>query len=98
MLNVSVRIGIKGVLLLKKLDSRQIKNLKTLYRYQGWHWNDETVKHSWPEGLTETFLNLYPRPTTAELKQVLYGGKLNLNSQHLFRGGVLYQTQKNQDG
>ena len=42
---------------------RRIKNLEKLYKYES---------RDWPNGLSEEFLKIKPRPTIEELKQVFY--------------------------
>jgi hypothetical protein len=68
----------------------RIKGLKKLYYIHNLHWGyrDERDKSGihWPKGLSEKFLNINPRPTIEELKQVLFPpGGLGLSSQNLFR-------------
>jgi len=59
---------------------RQIKYFERLYDNAGSYWN---IEIDWPKGLCEKFLDINPRPTIEELKQVLYTpGGLRLTSQN----------------
>ena len=68
---------------------RRVKGLKQLYDFAVFHWiakldpADCTI--NWSNELTDIFLNLNPRPTIQELKQVIYPAGLAikpLNSQN----------------
>jgi hypothetical protein len=71
---------------------RRISSLKTIYEYQSFYWSDKIY---WPEGLTQQFLNLDPRPTIAELERVLHAPVLRLDSQNQYtrRGYVPYPSK-----
>jgi hypothetical protein len=56
---------------------RRINHLKALYE-------KNIEDFSWPQKLTEEFLNLDPSPTVPELQQVLISAKLGLNSQNQY--------------
>jgi hypothetical protein len=65
----------EGITPLENGLRRRIKGFKRLYDYAGYYFEnslgDDAIIH-WSEGLTEQFLNLNPRPTISELKQVVY--------------------------
>lgn len=71
---------------------KRIKGLRKLY-YDNLRWDRENVwtdfaTNKWPEDLAEKFLNLQPRPTIEELKQVVYPKGLALaplDSQNQYR-------------
>jgi hypothetical protein len=56
----------------------RIKHFPRLYEADTWHWRwpGEDWSIDWPAGLCEEFLNLEPRPTIEELKQVVYSSPL----------------------
>ena len=59
---------------------RRIKYFETLYEYAPLYCG---ITIDWPNGLCEKFLDIDPRPTIEELKQVLYPpGGLGLTSQN----------------
>jgi hypothetical protein len=67
---------------------RHISYLQEIYGFQLGYQHHIEGRFQWPGAqLIEKFLNLYPRPTVAELRRVLYGsGLLNgINSQNQFR-------------
>ena len=49
---------------------RRIRGFKKLYKYAGSYWSDHSSADCWSSELAERFLNLDPRPTITELKQV----------------------------
>ena len=51
---------------------RRIKGMKKLYEYCNSYWNMPSIAGFWSGGLTDKFLNLNPRPSNAELRQVIY--------------------------
>ena len=67
---------------------RQIKYFERLYDNPGFYWS---IEIDWPKGLCEKFLDMDPRPTIEELKQVLYppeGLGLTSQNQDTHRGRV----------
>ena len=63
---------------------RRIKGMKKLYEYSSSYWNMPSVADYWNSGLSDKFLNLNPRPSVAELRQVIYppGLVIGLTSQN----------------
>ena len=58
--------------------------MKKLYEYSSSYWNMPSVADYWNSGLSDKFLNLNPRPSVAELRQVIYppGLVIGLTSQN----------------
>ena len=63
---------------------RRIRGMKKLYEYSSTYWNMPSITYYWNNGLADRFLNLNPRPSVAELMQVIYppGLVIGLNSQN----------------
>ena len=77
---------------------RRVKSFETIYFNQALYWwRDNTI--SWPNGLTERFLNLHPSPTVKELEQVVYnppeGYAIRINSQNQYtrRGWIRHPNK-----
>jgi cytochrome c2 len=71
---------------------RRIKGMKKLYEYSSSYWDTPSIADYWNSGLADRFLNLNPRPSVAELRQVIYlsGLVVGLTSQNqnIWRGYV----------
>ncbi len=76
---------------------RRIKGFKQIYAFADTYFDkdkyDINEAITWPEGLTEKFLNLAPPPTIAELKIVVFPPGLRLEpldsqNQYTFRGYI----------
>lgn len=63
---------------------RRIKGMKKLYEYSSSYWDMPSVADYWNSGLADKFLNLNPRPSVTELRQVVYppGLVIGLTSQN----------------
>lgn len=46
--------------------------MKKLYEYSSSYWEMPSVADYWNSGLADKFLNLNPRPSVTELRQVVY--------------------------
>jgi hypothetical protein len=86
-LNVKSRIGREEITPIERGLRRRIKGFKELYDFAGYYWGDLSIAHCWSSELTETFLDLNPRPTVTELAQVVYlpGAVITFNSQDQYR-------------
>jgi hypothetical protein len=57
------------------------------YQYtssSAFHFVSNITGYKWPDGLTERFLNLQPRPTLSELMKILDASVLQLDSQNQY--------------
>jgi hypothetical protein len=63
---------------------RRIRGMKKLYEYSSTYWDTPSVADYWNSGLADRFLNLNPRPSIAELRQVIHppGLVIGLTSQN----------------
>ena len=74
--NASEVTGIKGkkrLSPLKKMvyERRRIKSLNKLYYHDSLHYGNKMIIVEWPIDLSEEFLNIQPRPTIKEMRQVI---------------------------
>ena len=71
---------------------RRIKGMKKLYEYSSTYWDTPSIAGFWNSGLADRFLSLNPRPSVAELRQVIYPSGLvivlNSQNQNTWRGYV----------
>lgn len=70
--NVKSVIGMTKMKQLPPEENGLRRRKKKLYEYSSSYWDMPSVADYWNRGLADKFLNLNPRPSVEELRQVVY--------------------------